>query len=154
MEQQRTIAFIAAPKSHGPEGNGHHDYAWDACVAAAQLLRSDVGERMRPLVFSDGWPSDDAALDVADAIVLFCDGRDGEHFAEALHLESPERIARVERLMRRGCGLALIHFGTFAAQRDAARALDWCGGYFQWQGGARGGARALAGRTPAGPARP
>ncbi|MBA2481146.1 MAG: ThuA domain-containing protein [Planctomycetes bacterium] len=140
MNRRRTIAFIAGPKSHGPEGNGHHDYPWDARVAAAMLARSDVGVQVDPLVFADGWPDDDAVLDRVDAIVLFCDGRDGDSFAEALHLETAERIERVERLMRRGCGLAVIHFGTFAAERDAERVLRWSGGYFQWQ--ADDGARA------------
>lgn len=134
MSKRHTIAFIAAPKSHGPEGNGQHDYPWDARVAAAMLLRSNVGDQIHPLVFTDGWPADDTALDGADAIVLFCDGRDGDRFAEALHLESPARIARVEQLMNRGCGLSIIHFGSFTAEADAARVLRWCGGYFQWQG--------------------
>ncbi len=134
MKKTRSIACIAAPKSHGPEGNGAHDYPWDARVAAAMLMRSSIGDPLRVLVFTDGWPVDDAVLDTVDAIVLFCDGRDGERFAEALHLESPERIARVEGLMARGCGLSIIHFGSFTAERDAARVLRWCGGYFQWQG--------------------
>src|SRR4051812_9724378 len=122
-QQTRTIAFIAGPKSHGPEGNGAHDYPWDARVAAAMLERSNLRERVRCLVFTDGWPEDDAVLDGVDAIALFCDGRDGEHYREALHLESPSRIARVEALMRRGVGLSVIHFGTFAPEALAARVL-------------------------------
>ncbi len=134
MRKPHLIAFIAGPKSHGPEGNGQHDYPWDARAAAAMLLRSNVGRQVQPLVFTDGWPSDDTVLDTVDAIVLFCDGRDGEHFVEALHLESPQRVARVEQLMSRGCGLSIIHFGSFTAEADAERVLRWCGGYFQWQG--------------------
>jgi type 1 glutamine amidotransferase len=133
-ERIRTIALIAGPKSHGPEGNGHHDYPWDARVVAAMLERSAVSARLRVLVHVDGWPADEVALDGVDGIVLFCDGRDGDLFAEALHLESEARAASVERLMARGCGLAVVHFGTFAQERHAERALRWCGGYFQWQG--------------------
>ncbi len=132
--ETRTLVLIAGPKSHGPEGNGAHDYPWDARVAAAMLLASNVADRLRVRVIIDGWPADESELSDADGIVLFCDGRDGEHFSEALHLANAERIASVERLMKRGCGLAVIHFGTFAGEADGERALRWCGGYFQWQG--------------------
>jgi len=133
MGTTRTILFIAGAKSHGPEGNGVHDYAWEARVAAAMLLRSNIGGALRVRVVTDGWPRDARVLDDADALVLFCDGRDGDHFTEALHLAGPARINEVERLMARGCGLSVIHFGTFANQADAPRVLDWLGGYFQWQ---------------------
>ncbi len=134
MPTPRFIACIAGPKSHGPEGNGVHDYAWDARLAAAMLRSSSLAAQLRVEVFEDGWPEDDAVLDEADALVLFCDGRDGESYAEALHLESPQRILRVAALMRRGCGLAVLHFGTFASQQHAPLMLDWCGGHFRWQG--------------------
>jgi type 1 glutamine amidotransferase len=133
MSTPRTIVFIAGPKSHGPEGNGCHDYPWDARVAAAMLMRSNVGDAVRVRVAVDGWPTAEE-LAGADGIALFCDGRDGESFTDALHLAGPERIAEVERLMARGCGIAVIHFGTFASEADGERVLRWCGGYFQWQG--------------------
>lgn len=130
---QRTLVLVAGAKSHGPEGNGAHDYGWDVTVAAAMLMRSDVAARLRVRVVRDRWPDADELLD-ADAVALFCDGRDGEHYAEALHLSGDARVAEVSTLMARGCGLAVIHFGTFAPEARAAEALTWCGGYFQWQG--------------------
>jgi len=129
----RHLVLIAGRKSHGPEGNGIHDYPWDARVAAAMLQRSDVGAQITGEVV-DGWPEDPAVLARADAIALFCDGRDGDRFGEALHLADQERSAAFDALMQRGCGLGIIHFGIFAPEAQAERCLSSCGGYFQWQG--------------------
>ncbi len=138
----RRLMLIAGDKSHGPEGNGIHEYGWDARVCAAMLMSSPLASQIDCRV-ADGWP-DESDLAWADAIALFCDGRDGEHYREALHLADPGAIAQAEALVARGGGVAVIHFGLFAGERDAERSLRWCGGYFQWQ--ADDGARAWRSR--------
>ncbi|HYE04156.1 MAG TPA: ThuA domain-containing protein [Planctomycetota bacterium] len=130
--RNRRLLLVAGDKSHGPEGNGVHDYGWDARVCAAMLMRSTASVQLSCRVV-DGWPQDED-LAWCDAIALFCDGRDGDLYSDALHLAHPRAIAQVEALVARGGGVAVVHFGLFAGEGDAERALRWCGGYFQWQG--------------------
>lgn len=129
----KKIVLIAGPKSHGPVGNGIHDYGWSARLLQAMLRASNVRDQVRAEVHLDGWPRDSKALDDAATIMILSDGRDGDQFAEALHLESPERVRFVGELMQRGCGLVTFHFATFTPQQYAEEILDWCGGYFQWE---------------------
>ncbi len=129
----RKIVIVAGVKSHGPEGNRIHDYPWTARLLKASLEASNVRDLVRVAYVRDGWPKDPAVLADADALVVVSDGRDGDKYSEAPHLESPERVAEVQRLIDRGCGLCLIHFSTFAPDRYSAPALDWTGGHFDWE---------------------
>jgi type 1 glutamine amidotransferase len=129
----RKIVLIAGKKSHGPEGNRVHDYNWSARLLKAALERSNVREKVRVECYLNGWPADAKALDGAATIMVISDGRDGDQYSEALHLESPERVAEVSRLMEKGCGLVLLHFATFAPDRYARECFEWTGGYFDWE---------------------
>ncbi|MBX3443614.1 MAG: ThuA domain-containing protein [Planctomyces sp.] len=129
----RRIVIVAGVKSHGPEGNRIHDYPWSARLLKTMLETSNVREQVRVSVFRDGWPDDPAALDGADAVMVISDGRDGDLYAEAPHLESPQRVAEVQRLIDRGCGLLTFHFSTFAPDQYERQILDWSGGYFDWE---------------------
>jgi len=126
----RKVVIIAGKKSHGPEGNRIHDYPWSAKLVKVMLDNSNIRDQVRVEFHRDGWPADQRTLEDADSIMVISDGRDGDLFSEALHLESPERVALVERLMKRGCGLVTFHFSTFAPDKYADRILDWNGGYF------------------------
>jgi type 1 glutamine amidotransferase len=97
------------------------------------LEKSDMQDRIRVEHFTNGWPKDPKALDDADCIVVLSDGRDGDKYSEAIHLQSKERIAEVDRLMKRGCGMVLIHFSNFASEKDSENVLRWVGGYFKWE---------------------
>src|SRR4030095_15134302 len=66
-------------------------------------------------------------------IMIISDGRDGDSGREAPHLATPERVQLVDRLMKRGCGIMTFHFSTFAPDALADSALDWYGGYFDWE---------------------
>jgi type 1 glutamine amidotransferase len=127
------VVLVAGKKSHGPEGNRIHDYPWSARLLKALLEQSDVREKVAAEWHRDGWPKDQASLERADTIVVISDGRDGDKYSEAVHLESPERIAFVQKQADRGCGLVLIHFSTFAPDEHGERVLDWVGGYFDWE---------------------
>ncbi len=129
----KKIVLVAGPKSHGPIGNGIHDYGWSVKLLKAMLEASNVNDQVLVEVHFDGWPQSSHSLDTADTLMIVSDGRDGDLFAEALHLASPERVREVNQHMKRGCGLVLFHFATFAPQQYAAEVLDWCGGYFQWE---------------------
>jgi len=129
----KKIVLIAGKKSHGPVGNGQHDYGWNVLLLRALLESSNVKDRIRVEHHLDGWPADDSSLDDADTVMVISDGRDGDKYAEALHIETDARVERVDRLMKRGCGLVTFHFSTFAPQKHADKVLDWNGGYFQWE---------------------
>jgi type 1 glutamine amidotransferase len=135
---RKKIVLLAGKKSHGPEGNGIHDYGWSAQLLKVMLEHSNIRRRVRVEVHTGGWPRHPATLEDADTIMVISDGRDGSLYEEAPHLASPERVRDFGRHMKRGCGLVTFHFSTFAPQRYAGEVLRWSGGYFQWeQGGKR-----------------
>lgn len=132
---QRThkVVLVAGPKSHGPEGNGVHDYGWSVRLLKAMLDHSNVKDRIKVEYHLNGWPKDQRTLEDADTIVVISDGRDGDKYREAEHLASPERVAFVDQHIKRGCGLVTFHFSTFAPDQYADRVLDWTGGFFDWE---------------------
>ena len=127
------IVIIAGPKSHGPVGNGMHDYGWSAKLLKVLLDNSNVADKVRVEIHLDGWTADPSTLDDAATIMVISDGRDGPTFAEAPHLASPENIAAIQKQIDRGCGFLTFHFSTFAPDAYAKQILDWSGGYFDWE---------------------
>src|ERR1051325_1139508 len=104
LPNAKKIVVIAGKKSHGPEGNRTHDYPWSAKLIKVMFDNSNVRERVQVEFFRDGWPADQRSLEDANSIVIISDGRDGELYSEALQFESPERVAFVDRQIKRGCG--------------------------------------------------
>src|SRR6478752_2768661 len=79
------IVLIAGKKSHGPEGNGVHDYNWSARLLKTALEGSNIKDRIRVEVHLNGWPKDEKTLEDAATIMIISDGRDGDKYSEALH---------------------------------------------------------------------
>ena len=129
----RKIVLIAGKKSHGPEGNRIHDYPWSVRLLKVMLDNSNVADRVKVEFHLDGWPKDATTLDDADTIMVISDGRDGDKYEEAPHLQSAERIAMIEKQVKRGCGFLTFHFSTFAPDQYAKETLRWTGGYFDWE---------------------
>lgn len=129
----KKIVLIAGPKSHGPVGNGIHDYGWSVQLLKVMLEQSSVKDKVRVEAHLDGWPRDPRTLEDADTIMVISDGRDGDQYAEAPHLASEERVRFMEKQVKRGCGFVTFHFSTFAPQKYSKQILDWSGGYFQWE---------------------
>jgi type 1 glutamine amidotransferase len=129
----KKIVLIAGKKSHGPEGNGLHDYNWSARLLKHALDRSNIKDRVNVEVHLNGWPGDDKALENAATIMIISDGKDGDKYSEALHLESSQRVAAVQKLTDNGAGLVLLHFATFAPDQYAKQCFEWTGGYFDWE---------------------
>jgi len=130
---RKKVVLIAGKKSHGPVGNGIHDYGWSARLLRVMLEHSNVKHQVRVEHHLDGWPRDPSTLDDADTVLVISDGRDGDLYQEAPHLARPERVRRFDRLMKRGCGFLTFHFSTFAPNRYSADVLRWSGGFFQWE---------------------
>ncbi len=129
----KNILIIAGKKSHGPDGNGIHDYPAQARLLQDCLQRSALGSDLRIVrAEDDSWPEAEVAQ--ADCLVVIGDGRDGDlPYAEASHLASPARISQTEKLVARGAGVVAIHFSTFAPERELPRATAWQGAAFQWE---------------------
>jgi type 1 glutamine amidotransferase len=129
----KKIVLIAGKKSHGPVGNGMHDYGWSVQLLKVMLDNSNVKDRVQVEIHLEGWPKDPRTLEDADTIMIISDGRDGDQFEEAPHLASAERVRFIGKQMQRGCGFLTFHFSTFAPEKYRDQVLDWCGGYFQWE---------------------
>lgn len=130
---RKKIVLLAGKKSHGPVGNGIHDYGWSAELLKAMLDNSNIKDRVKVECHLEGWPRDPSTFDDADTILVISDGRDGHLYEEAPHLASPERVRLIERQMKRGCGFLTFHFSTFAPNKYAGDVLRWSGAYFQWE---------------------
>ena len=129
----KKIVLIAGVKSHGPVGNGIHDYPWSVKLLKVMLDQSNITEQVRVEYHLDGWPKNPATLDDADTIMVISDGRDGDLYSEAPHFASEEHLAQVQKQIDRGCGFLTFHFSTFAPDKYATQILDWSGGYFDWE---------------------
>jgi type 1 glutamine amidotransferase len=132
-EPAKKIVLIAGPldKSHPP---GTHEYektvrAFKYCLEHARNVND-----LRVEAYFDGWPSKPETLDDADTIVLVASGSDRKE-TDHLFLVG-DRLSVIEKQMKRGCGLCLIHWCTFWPKEKAGdKVLDWVGGYFDYESG-------------------
>ena len=129
------IVLIAGPKSHGPIGNGMHDYGWSVKLLKVMLDNSNIRDAIRVEYHLDGFPGDVKTLDDADTIMIVSDGRDGHIGKEALHFASEANLKTVQKQIDRGCGFLTFHFSTFAPDKYSKQICDWSGGYFDWETG-------------------
>lgn len=116
---KKKIVFVAGPKSHGYAQHTH--YA--GCKLLAEMLEKNV-PGVECVVCRDGWPKDKSVFDGAAAIVVFSDGGGGHPIIP--HLDE------VEPLMKKGVGLALLHYAVEVPKGKAGdKLLEWTGGYFE-----------------------
>lgn len=120
---KKKVVFIAGKPSHGYGAHEHNA----GCLLLAKCLDAAASNDGLPVittVYKNGWPTDPTALDNADTVVVYCDGG-GRHY---LH-----RHGEVfEDIMRRGVGLACIHYGVEVPKGiSGQRFLNWIGGYFE-----------------------
>lgn len=116
---KKRIVFIAGGCSHGP---GEHEHR-AGCLLLAKRLNEHL-PAVDAQVYTDGWPQDPKAFDNAAAVVLYGDGGGG-HMVNK-HLE------QVEALMKKGVGLACIHYAVEVPKGQPGNYfLDWLGGYFE-----------------------
>jgi type 1 glutamine amidotransferase len=116
----KKIVFIAGTPSHGP---GEHEYR-AGCLLLQKCLGGVPG--VQTVVYSNGWPTDSAALDGADAIVLSMDGGEQDSLLQDGHL------AQLGAQMKKGAGLAAIHYAVEVTKEKGEKEyLDWLGGAFE-----------------------
>jgi type 1 glutamine amidotransferase len=131
MEDKKKIVLIAGKASHGRKDHEHNA----GCLLLEKCLDENMPAvhatvyrngwpRERNVCDGDGWPRDPTVFDNADAIVLYMDGGRGHPING--HLEE------VDRVMKRGVGLACLHFAVEVPKgRPGNYFLDWIGGYFE-----------------------
>jgi len=114
---QKSILFIAGPKSHGA---GQHEHP-SACALLAKHLASS-GLDLKVDV-SNGWPQDAAMVTAADTIVIHGDGMD-QHPANG-------HLAELRKHYAAGKGLCVIHWALEPADPELTKLLDEAlGGHF------------------------
>ncbi len=79
----KKVVLIAGKKSHGPVGNGIHDYGWSVRLLKVMLDSSNIKDRVKVEIHFNGWPKDPKTLEDADTIMIISDGRDGNLYEEA-----------------------------------------------------------------------
>ncbi|MCD4727816.1 MAG: ThuA domain-containing protein [Pirellulales bacterium] len=116
---KKRIVFIAGRPSHGYSEHEHRA----GCLLLAECLKKAF-PNVETAVCRDGWPRDRKALDGADAIVIFSDGSKSHPMLR--------HLGQVEKLMKRGVGLACIHYAvTVPKEKGGDQMKDWIGGYYE-----------------------
>jgi type 1 glutamine amidotransferase len=117
----KKIVFIAGNPSHGP---GEHEHR-AGCLLLQSCLTNVPG--ITTEVHSNGWPTDlEKAFADASAIIIYCDGGGGHPLLKG------ERLKTIGELMKKGVGLACLHYGVEPTkEKGQAEFLDWIGGAFE-----------------------
>ena len=114
------IVLVAGRASHGP---GEHEFNAGSLLLA-QCLRQNPG--VDAIVVKGGWPADDSFFEGASSIVLYMDG--GENHP----LLAGDRLAKLGKLMKRGVGLACLHYAVeVPGDHGGMELLDWIGGFYR-----------------------
>jgi putative heme-binding domain-containing protein len=132
-ERPRKVVLIAGPLDGG-HPRGTHEYEKSVRLLGHCLDHAGNLHGLRTEVHLGGWPDDPRTLDDADTIVLVASGSDRREQDHPFLVG--DHLAVVERQMKRGCGLVLIHWCTFAPKEKLGnRLLEWVGGYFDYESG-------------------
>jgi type 1 glutamine amidotransferase len=119
-DDSRRIVLISGPSSY-PEGV----HAYNAGVALLEACLQEV-PWVQAVAHTNGWPTEPAALDDADAILMFMNGGGGHEILREGRLE------QVAGLIARGVGLGAIHYALdVPVDRGSAEFLDWLGGFYE-----------------------
>jgi len=125
----RQLVLIAGRASHGA---GEHEFRAGSLLFQ-KALSGISGLTIR--VYTNGWPSkvvdgktvdDNAALDQADAVLIYADGGGGHPVVQRDHL------AVIDSLAARGVGLGFAHYGVEVPAGVPGNAMfRWIGGYYE-----------------------
>jgi len=119
-DKPKKLVMIAGTPSHGP---GDHEFnagtlLLDSCLKGVAGLET--------VVFRNGYPKDDSALDTADGIFCYADGAAGHP------LIREKRLDRIGKLMAKGVGLMCTHFGVEVPKDHGGPEFqEWIGGYYE-----------------------
>jgi hypothetical protein len=114
----KKVVFVAGPPSHGW---GQHAFP-AGCTLLARQLEAGI-PAARTTVCRGGWPKDESVFDGASAVVLYMDG--GEMHPVRAHLDT------LSTLVRKGTGVAALHYAVVAPQGAGDLFLEAIGGYYE-----------------------
>ncbi len=122
----KRVLIIVGPSNHAP---GTHEVAAGGRLMKHCLENMDGLSGVRADVHQQ-WPADRAVLDAADTVVFI-----GDLFPPMRLPESAAILEDLRGMMRRGCGIVVVHYATGLLAEDVAEdgahpMLDWLGGYF------------------------
>jgi hypothetical protein len=125
----KRIVLIAGRPSHPP---GMHEFR-AGCLLFQKALTGIPGVTVQ--VYDGGWPSkmvdgarvdDDAALDNADAILIYSDGGRGNPAIQG------KRVELLESLAAKGVGLGFAHYAVEVPAGAPGDAMHrWIGGFYE-----------------------
>jgi type 1 glutamine amidotransferase len=125
----KRIVLIAGRPSHPA---GMHEFR-AGCLLLQKALAGFPGVAVE--VFDLGWPAkmvdgarvdDSAALDNADAVLIFADGRKGHPALQG------ERMKVIDALAARGAGLGFAHYAVDVMAGEHGDAMQrWNGGFYE-----------------------
>jgi type 1 glutamine amidotransferase len=114
------IVIVAGKPSHGA---GEHEFNAGSMLLA-KCLRQNPG--VDAIVVKGGWPADDSFFEGASSIVLYMDG--GENHP----LLADDRLAALGKLMKKGVGLACLHYAVeVPGDHGGMELLEWIGGFYR-----------------------
>jgi hypothetical protein len=125
----KRIVLIAGKPSHPP---GMHEFR-AGCLLFQKALAGVPGVKVD--VYDLGWPAkmvdgarveDDAALDTADAVLIYADGRKAHPAFQGEHTKV------IDALARKGVGLGFGHYGVDVLPGPAGDTMQrWLGGFYE-----------------------
>jgi type 1 glutamine amidotransferase len=120
IEGAKKIVMVAGTPSHGPR---EHEFN------AGTLLLKKCLDKVPGVVaaaYLNGWPRDPGAFDNADTILLYMDGGGGHPLIQQ------DRLERIGALMKKGVGLACVHYAVeIPKDKGGPELLEWIGGYYE-----------------------
>ena len=118
--QGAKIVLVAGRPSHPP---GEHEFN-AGTLLLEKCLKQNQG--VETVIVKGGWPEDEKVFEGAGAIVLYMDGGAGHPIIKGARLET------LGKLMRKGVGLACLHYAVEVPQDNGGpQLLDWIGGYYE-----------------------
>ncbi len=102
---------------------GHHDYSGGVRMMKHLL---EQNPQIETEVVLEGWPADESVFAEAKAVVFYTDGG-----GKQAYLETPERIAVIQKMLDSGVGLVSIHQAVEFPPKYYSLAAAWIGGIYQ-----------------------
>ena len=133
MTRAKTRKIVLIAGSMTGHDKQTHEYEKSVILLKQLLDTAKNVKGIRTEVCFHGWPEDEKTLDDADAIIFVTDGSDRNEQDHPLFVG--DRMKLIERQMKRGCGLMMFHWSTFAPVKYDKQITDWVGGYFDYETG-------------------
>lgn len=114
------LALIAGGPSHS---TGTHEHRagillFERCLANIDNLEIST--------HFDGWPSNNAIFDNADAVLMYMDGGDRHHVIQE------DRLEFMQQHIDEGIGFGAMHYGVeVPSDNGGEEFMDWIGGHYE-----------------------